>query len=155
MAPTDPFPCDCEPGRECACAQQESSWMCVNVTLDECATLSETECALDADQCFLECERLGPNVRECTVTTAQNALLVVSESFDDGWHATVDGLEAAVHRVNLNMQGVSVPAGAHEVRLMYRPRAVLIGGVISALTLIAAGTGNFFARRTRRASSKK
>jgi len=61
-------------------------------------------------------------------------LLVVSEAWDAGWTAEVDGAAAAVHRVNLAQMGVVLDAGIHRVRFAYRPR-----GLSAALALFAAG----------------
>jgi hypothetical protein len=60
-------------------------------------------------------------------------LLVVSESFDEGWIARIDGQPAAVERVNGDFLGVVVPAGSHTVALDFRPRHLTIGRWISAI----------------------
>ncbi len=61
-------------------------------------------------------------------------LLVVSEAWDPGWSAQVDGAPAPIHRVNLAQMGVVLDDGIHRVRFRYRPR-----GLRGALALAAAG----------------
>ncbi|MEK7866434.1 MAG: YfhO family protein, partial [Planctomycetota bacterium] len=61
-------------------------------------------------------------------------LLVLADTWAPGWTATVDGQEAPIHRVNLWMRGVAVPAGEHDVRFSYRPAWVERG-------LLASGIG--------------
>ena len=58
-------------------------------------------------------------------------LLVVSEAYDLGWTATVDGKAVPVERVNGDFLGCVVPAGEHDVVLRFRPPYVRLGGVLS------------------------
>lgn len=59
------------------------------------------------------------------VTVATNstepAFLVLSDSDDPGWHATVDGTPTPIYRTNVMVRGVEVPAGEHVVTFTYRP----------------------------------
>ena len=49
-------------------------------------------------------------------------LLVVTTSWYPGWRATIDQDEnVPIYRVNGSFMAVPVPAGAHHVRLEYRP----------------------------------
>ncbi|GEM_PF-6916744 len=60
-------------------------------------------------------------------------LLVLADTWAPGWTATVDSREVPIHRVNLWMRGVDVPAGEHDVRFVYRPSWVERGLLASAL----------------------
>ncbi|MGH9036820.1 MAG: YfhO family protein, partial [Acidimicrobiia bacterium] len=53
------------------------------------------------------------------VVAARPAMLVVSQAWLPGWHASVGGKDAAVVRVDGLVQGVPVPAGRHRVVLRY------------------------------------
>ena len=46
-------------------------------------------------------------------------LLVVNDTYSDGWRATVDGTAARIERVNGVVRGVWLPAGKHEVAMNY------------------------------------
>jgi hypothetical protein len=70
------------------------------------------------------------------VNTPQPSMLVLNDSWDSGWKAKVDGVEHSVLRVNYAFRGVVVPAGKHTVAFVYRPPLVLIGLLISGVTLI-------------------
>ena len=65
--------------------------------------------------------------------------VVLVDTWDPGWQATVDGEPATVLRANLALRAVAVPAGEHLVEMRYRPRSVLVGagfsGVATALLL--------------------
>jgi hypothetical protein len=58
-------------------------------------------------------------------------LLVISESFNGGWQATVDGNRVHVERVNGDFFGCVVPPGDHLVTFDFVPAYRLRGSVIS------------------------
>ena len=51
--------------------------------------------------------------------TTNPRLLVVLNTYDDNWRATIDGVSASVVRVNYLFLGLVVPAGSHEVTLIH------------------------------------
>ncbi len=63
----------------------------------------------------------------------QAALLVLSDSDDPGWQALVDGVPSPIHRTNVMLRGVAVPAGKHLVEFIYQPepwqQGLWLGGV--------------------------
>lgn len=69
-------------------------------------------------------------------------LLVVNESWREGWRARVDGEPAPVHRVGGAMLGVVVPVDADTVEIYFRPDGWIHGqrwflvGAIGLLTLL-------------------
>ncbi|HEX4458631.1 MAG TPA: YfhO family protein, partial [Polyangia bacterium] len=62
---------------------------------------------------------------------------VVADSWFPGWTARVDGQRAPIVRANLAMRAVPLPAGEHEVTLVYRPAHLGLGFVMSALGCLA------------------
>jgi hypothetical protein len=81
--------------------------------------------------------------------TERPGLLVVSEAYYPGWRATVDGAEVPLHRANLMMRAVELPAGRHEIRLEFRPASVRIGAWISVAGLAALLVTGALERRSR------
>jgi uncharacterized membrane protein YfhO len=71
------------------------------------------------------------------VEAERGGLLVVSEIFHPSWRASVDGAEVPVHRVDIALRGVEVPAGSHEVRFTYAAGAVGQGLAVGLLALLA------------------
>ena len=63
-------------------------------------------------------------------------LLVVSESYHDGWRATVDGSPVDVERVYGDFFGAVVPAGRHVVRFQFRPYHLSAGRSVSVFGLV-------------------
>jgi hypothetical protein len=82
-----------------------------------------------------EVTRHEPNRVEVKTLSTTPAILVLSENHYPGWRAYVDGQNVEVMRVDYNLRGVAVPAGSHLVKFVYQPKSVLVGLVISLLTL--------------------
>jgi hypothetical protein len=79
-----------------------------------------------------------------SVQADASSLVVVRNVWEPGWVASVDGDPAPVLRVDYLLQAVPVPAGSHDVRLVYREPAIGLGIALSAvawtlLALAAAG----------------
>ncbi len=60
---------------------------------------------------------------------------VISETFDPGWTAEVDGRPVAVEPYREAFLSVRVPSGSHRVILRYSPPDVWIGGIVSLVSL--------------------
>jgi hypothetical protein len=90
-----------------------------------------------------------------TVETAfgVDGWLVLSQRYDDGWRAEVDGDDTDVLRGNNDLQVLRVPAGEHEVTLEFRPWEYVWGQRISVATafLLIAGAAVYLGWRRRAA----
>jgi uncharacterized membrane protein YfhO len=67
------------------------------------------------------------------------ALVVIAQAFYHPWRAYVDGKPARLWRANHAFQALEMPAGHHEVKLVYEDWAFYWGALISAATLLACG----------------
>jgi hypothetical protein len=74
--------------------------------------------------------------------------LVFLDSYSDDWRATVDGQPAVIARANGLWRAVHLPAGNHRVEFHYKPRALVLGGVISFGALLSV-VGLFILDRRR------
>ena len=63
-------------------------------------------------------------------------LVVLSDTYDPGWRAYVDGEPAPVLVANHALRAVPVPAGEHTIELRYEPRSLTIGIAISLATVL-------------------
>jgi membrane protein YfhO len=72
------------------------------------------------------------------LTRAGHVVLV--DTHDPGWKATVDGRPAPVHQANLAFRAVAVPEGRHRIEFRYRPASVSWGAALSlaGLGMVAA-----------------
>jgi hypothetical protein len=76
-------------------------------------------------------EREVPDSIEVAAQAPARQLLVLAESYHEGWRATVDGRDAPVLRVNGDFMGVALDAGAHRVAFSFAPRSFAVGRAIS------------------------
>lgn len=76
--------------------------------------------------------------------------LVLSEVYAADWIARVDGQPAVIRPIDGVLRGVDVPAGAHTIELIYQPRAVYAGALISLLSVIALAWAILICRRRHR-----
>lgn len=58
--------------------------------------------------------------------------VVLSDAWDPGWRVRVDGRVVPLLRANLGFRAVAVPAGDHRVQMVYRPRALVPGLLLTA-----------------------
>jgi hypothetical protein len=77
--------------------------------------------------------------------------LVVAESWDEGWSATVDGRRADLLPGDSALRAVPLSPGEHTVRFTYRPPSFELGALVSSLSLGVAlgGFGIVVWRRLR------
>ena len=76
-----------------------------------------------------------PDEIRLAVTAPEPGWLVLLDGWDAGWSATVNGRTTDVARANYNFRAVAVPAGSSTVTFSYRPRSVVVGIWISALSM--------------------
>ena len=67
-------------------------------------------------------------------TTETDGLLVIAESDAPGWQAYIDGKRTKIFSVDYDRKGIVVPAGEHEIKLIYLPTSFIIGIVITIIT---------------------
>lgn len=64
-------------------------------------------------------------------------MLILSEAYDAGWTARVDGHAASIQRCDFLFMGIPLAPGDHVIELTYRPQLLLLGAGISMLALLA------------------
>lgn len=79
----------------------------------------------------------SPSTIEATTKTKGTSMLIVANTFYNGWNAYIDGKPTTLYRVNWTMNGVLLPEGNHTIILRYEPISYRIGLWISALSLFA------------------
>ena len=60
----------------------------------------------------------------------------MSDIYYPGWDVSIDGQPAKLVLTDYALRGVVVPAGAHRVRLTFRPSSLWVGAAISVASLI-------------------
>ena len=80
----------------------------------------------------------SPQRIRANVNAAGPAMLVAAQSYYHPWHAYVDDKPTPLWRANYAFQALEIPAGAHDVKLVYEDWNFRIGLLISAITLAIA-----------------
>ncbi|GAX04471.1 membrane protein [Secundilactobacillus pentosiphilus] len=66
----------------------------------------------------------------------QASVLTTSIPYTTGWQLTVDGRHTPIQQVNNGFVGAKLPAGRHQIRLIYQTPGLLAGRWLSAVGLI-------------------
>jgi hypothetical protein len=85
-----------------------------------------------------------PNQVAVSVDAPQGGMLVLTDSYDPSWTATVDGKAAQLLRVDTALRGVCLPAGSKTVHFEYQPRAFFTGAILSVVSWAAMGIIGLF-----------
>jgi hypothetical protein len=64
--------------------------------------------------------------------SAAPAYLVLADTFDPGWSATLDGRPVPIRPAYVAFRAVALPAGPHTVEFTYRPAGLTLGLALSA-----------------------
>jgi hypothetical protein len=70
------------------------------------------------------------------VEAAEPSLVVVAQTYYHNWHAYVDDQPAHLLRANYAFQAFQVPAGRHQVRLVYEDRVFQFGAAVSICMMV-------------------
>ncbi|MDP1721731.1 MAG: YfhO family protein [Candidatus Gottesmanbacteria bacterium] len=68
-----------------------------------------------------------PNEIVLQSKSAVPKLLFLSDVYDNGWQATVDGEDARIDRADYDFRVVGVPPGEHTIRMVYWPKSFVYG----------------------------
>jgi len=72
-------------------------------------------------------------------SSSQTEFMVLADSYDAGWEASIDGNKTKIYRVNGSLRGIVLPPGNHHIIFQYLPRSFQTGIYIfisSALILV-------------------
>jgi membrane protein YfhO len=62
--------------------------------------------------------------------------LVFSESYNEGWHVTVDDADVSLIQANCAFSAIPMKKGKHRVEKTYRPASVQIGSIVSSCAVL-------------------
>ncbi len=79
-------------------------------------------------------QTVNPTETLIQTTTADTRLLVISDAYYPGWHATIDDRATDILRANWAFRAIVVPPGEHIVRFVYKPLSLAYGAVITTVT---------------------
>jgi hypothetical protein len=68
---------------------------------------------------------------------SDSGILIVADSFYQGWKAYVNGKEEVIRSANLFFRAVPLPPGNHTVEFRYEPRSFTIGFAVTSIALLS------------------
>jgi uncharacterized membrane protein YfhO len=89
------------------------------------------------------------------VVTPSPAIVLVRNTWDPHWHATVDGASAPVLAADYIDQAIPVPPGRHTIVLTYDNPAIGFGLLGSALTLVVMFGAALVARNASKRADRQ
>ena len=78
----------------------------------------------------------GINHVKLRTESSAAAVLVISQTHYPGWRASVDNDKMEVVPTDLTLTGVPVPAGAHEVQVVFDPLSFRVGLALTILSMV-------------------
>lgn len=79
----------------------------------------------------------APNALTYHASSANGGLAVFSEVFFPwGWHATIDGQEVPIGRVNYILRAINIPAGSHTIKMVFDPESVRYTEITAYISII-------------------
>ena len=88
--------------------------------------------------------KFGNQTVDIEVEAAEPSLVTVSQTWYHDWRAYVDGHETPLLRANHAFQAIQVPAGAHQIRVVYKDRAFETGAAVSIAAWLGCLVALFF-----------
>ena len=79
-------------------------------------------------------QQFSPHKVRMEVEAPEAALVVIAQSFYHNWRARVDDQPVRLLRANHAFQALQVPAGRHQVTLVYEDRLFYYGALASLLS---------------------
>ena len=104
---------------------------------DPRATVAETDDDVRGGTGRVAVSYSGDRAVRLDVNGTTGGLVVLHDSFAEGWEATVDGKDAAIVPVNVLSRGVMVGPGTHRIEMTYLPASFTASVAFAAVTLLA------------------
>ncbi|TVZ51715.1 YfhO family protein [Dokdonia sp. Hel_I_53] len=107
----------------------------------------------------VQVQDVQPNKIVYQVENSKDGFIVFAENYyENGWIATIDGVESEIYSVNYALRGLKVPAGTHEIVMSFEPQVVQTGGSImlgsSILLLLLIVGGVFYTFKSSKAEEQ-
>ena len=81
-----------------------------------------------------------------TVDAPREGVVTLLQQAAPGWRVTVDGTPAQSVLIYGVFRGVQITRGRHEIVWTYRPQSLVIGSIITLMTLLTVGLSGFVKR---------
>ena len=80
----------------------------------------------------------NPNRVRIDVKMACRGMVILSDTYFPGWHASIDRQPAEIHEAYGALRGIVVDKGEHHIEFLYRPVSAIAGLALTALGILFA-----------------
>lgn len=98
------------------------------IILDENLGIQSTQQDLEGSVKIL---KYSPNKIVMNTNTKAKQLLFLSDVYDKGWEARIDGEYARIYKANHAFRAVIIPEGNHNIEFNYIPKSFIFGAIVS------------------------
>jgi len=91
------------------------------------------DAVLEPSEADIDIISYKPDSIDLRISCSRKGFLVISNGFDPGWKAQVDGVDTEILRANYIMQALPIDQGNHHVEIAFRPAIVVVSMAISSL----------------------
>lgn len=103
------------------------------VLVDEPDLAKESVSTFSDSPAAVDIQVYQPTHVELRVSPDQPGYVVLSDQYDSGWSATVNGVRVPILRANHTFRAIAVPSGTSTVAMIYRPRSLVASLLISCI----------------------
>jgi hypothetical protein len=91
----------------------------------------------------------GTDEGRVVVSAVAPSIVVIRNSYHEGWQAWLDGQPTDVFPIDYLLQGVAVPSGRHTIELRYEEPSIALGLLGTAVSLVALSAAALWAQAHR------
>jgi hypothetical protein len=81
------------------------------------------------------------------VVAERDCFVLFQDSYYPGWKAKVDGRSAVIERTDIGMRAIMVDRGSHTVEMLFRPKSLIVGLILSVTGAVLTAAYAWRARR--------
>ncbi len=115
----------------------ESKAAITKSTLAARTSIPETRGSISQTPSMAEIVNRTLNSMTVRVDSPDDGWLVIAESWDAGWTASLDGGPSPMLPGNYAFRTIRIPSGPHVIELVFRPVGFVLGSTITGATMIA------------------
>lgn len=89
----------------------------------------------DEDKVEIIPKSINANSIMLNIKAEEEAFIVTSELYEDGWILYIDGKKSDMLEVNTAFRGFVISKGTHEIQMVYRPITFIIGSILCLIAI--------------------
>lgn len=105
--------------------------------------------------CSMDVTSHSDTIIEGTINCKEDSYIYSSIPYDDGWKIYIDGEEAETFEVGTAMLATTIKPGEHEIVFKYSPKGIIIGSLISAVTVFGLGAYTVLSKKVNKSTRRK